>query len=282
MEYTLINHHNPSEMSARIAEIKELDLSKTSLNEVKKILSTSMPMPYNTFLQNPGGYVYRGQTNDDEVPFDRISRISFNPSPSTKAQRASLPGDIVFYASNGIGIVAHEAIQDEYRKTGRKVYHATVGKWRIKNPLSVMIVCHSRKALEAGTDIVKALVALERGMRNNHYNDAQIEAWQMRSEFLSDEFAKEKITCEQDYYFSAAWASYLFSKLDNCDGIIYPSVTYAYKGHNFAYRANLIKDGKIVLSEVSFLKIEVNSSGMIKYEIVATTNSFDEDKIIWI
>lgn len=197
MNYEPINHHDPTEVAIRIKQLKELNLTDITLNDAKKNLKVALPMSYNTFLQEPGHHVYRGRVNDADEPYTSISRISYNPNPSKSSQRASLPGDIVFYASNGLSIVAREAIQDEYRRTEEKLFYLTVGKWKIVEPLNLMLICYSKMALEAGTDIAKALPGLERHMRQKeNYNDTQIQAWLMRSEFLADEFAKNIITCE--------------------------------------------------------------------------------------
>ena len=158
----------------------------------------------------------------------------------------------------------------------------TVGKWRITNPLDIMVICHSKQALEAGTDLAEALPGLERFMRENYsYNDSQIQAWQMRCEFIADEFAKVIVHPEQDYYFSALFASAILSQVKNCDGILYPSVAYAYQSQNIAYRTSLIDNGDISLEEVSFLKVKIISNGRTTYEIIASSDSFDGDKIIW-
>lgn len=211
-----------------------------------------------------------------------VSKISYNPNPSLYVQRASLSGENVFYSSNGIDTVAYEAIQDEIRKNRKAYYYLTVGKWQIMSPLNIMVICHSKQALEAGTDLAEALPGLERFMREkNNYKDSEILAWQMRCEFMADEFAKGIVNPEYDYHFSALFASIILNQVKACDGILYPSVAYAYKSQNIAYRTSLIDAKNISLVEVNFLKVQVTEDNKTTYEVLTSSNSFDGDKIIW-
>jgi len=162
-----MNNHNLAEVAAKIKILKGLDLSDLSFEDAKDKLY-GFSLPHNTWKQEPGVHVFRGQVNDNGNPFDSICRISYKKEPSDYIQRASLPGDIIFYASDGIDVVAHEAIQDAIRKTDKKTFFVTVGKWRINNPLQIMLICHNEEALESGTDLGKALPGLEQEMRKTH------------------------------------------------------------------------------------------------------------------
>ena len=148
--------------------------------------------------------------------------------------------------------------------------------------VTLMLVCNNEEALAAGTDLAKALPGLERKLRkDSHYTDEQIAAWKMRCNFFADEFAKKRINNERDYYFSAILTSYILEKNDFCDGILYPSVAYAYRGHNIVYRPRLIEQKGLVLDEALFLRIEVPKRNRVEYEILHTTKSFDGDVIVW-
>jgi hypothetical protein len=273
-------NENPDFVKERIGFFNKMNLSETTIASIKNLLFDSFGMPYNTFLQVPPAKIYRGQVSSGK-PFEKKSRLSYNPNPTTQIGRANLIGETVFYASSSLDNAAIESCQDELR-SGERVFHVTVGEWTLKSEINLNLMCHSKNAQSTGTDLPVAANALEPLMRKGR-TEEQYKSLLLKSEFFSDQFAKTEVKCLNDYAFSAQYASEVLNKTrDLCDGICYPSVAYRLKGFNVAYKTTLFDNGTFIFTGAYFVKLTfVGLDIYPKFEILKETRSFSDDLINW-
>jgi hypothetical protein len=104
----------------------------------------------------------------------------------------------------------------------------------------------------------------------------------LESRFFSDQFAKSKIICANDYLFSAICASQILNHPEiDCDGIWYPSVAYKYRGFNSVYKPSLIDAGVIQLRHVFFIRLLFYDDRYPQVRYLRDTLRFDKNRIIW-
>ena len=170
--------------------IESLKLSEYSTEDLKKFINSSLSYPYFIFPQVEGSRIFRGQICN-ENPYDKISRMSYNPKPASNLGRANLKQESVFYAAGTLDNAAIESCQDELKK-GTKIFFVTVGEWILKKGLEIHVVCHSKKAQSTGTDLIVAAESIEEMMRKDR-SEEEYQVLLLKSEFFADQFAKSEI-----------------------------------------------------------------------------------------
>lgn len=225
-------------VSNRVNALSRLDLCNLTKEDVVKNLLNSFNLPFNQFSQKAKTeYVFRACINEPGHPFSSIKRIAYNPKAGYIG-RANLSGKGIGYGASSLDTSAIESCQDTLRHTKQSTFFLTIGKWIINEDLSTALICHSKEAISSGTDLIIAFKALiELNVRENHYNKKQLRIWNLKNRFISDQFAKKMIKCENDYFFSAIFGNSAFKSQDPAiDCIWYPSQAYNYKGFNVAYK----------------------------------------------
>jgi hypothetical protein len=240
-------------------------------------------MPYNTWTQPRGHTIFRSCKNDDIEPFESISRIAYNPNPDY-IERANLKEKSIGYGSQDLKTAAIENCQWYCRNTIQRTYYLTIGEWMINRDLNSIIICHSKKALNAGTDLKFAYQALlKRELNKNNRKEFRI--WNLKNRFFAEQFAKKKINHENDYLYSALYSNTVFkSKEANIDCIVYPSVVRRYTEFNYAYKPVLIDDKSLTLIRAFHVKIEFRFGTFRtpkRITILKTTTNFGENSINW-
>lgn len=224
--------------------------------------------------------IFRAIINDNTSPFNSINRIKYNPNPSY-ISRANMKGQGIAYYACDLDISVIEACRDELRKSSERKFYLTVSQWKIIKRFAVQIICNSKKAQSAGTDLVdicKATSAARRKkMKKKHYR-----TYSLTAQFIADQYAKDKIACEKDYIISAIHSKTLL-KSEIIDGIIYPSVGYKYKGFNYAIKPSLFDSSYFQLNKVTYVKVKFdkNYTKYPKIEVIKTTSTFSGDEIVW-
>jgi hypothetical protein len=264
----------------RIELLNGKDLCNKSIEAIRKLLFKSFTFPYHIFPQIAGSKLYRGQTCSD-IPHNKISRISYNPSPAKVLGRANLINESIFYSSTSLDTAAIESCQDGIR-AGIKDFFVTVGEWDLQNALQIDLMCHSKNALSTGTDLPIAAQSIDPMMREGRTEDQYL-ALLAKSEFFSDQFAKQIIKCSNDYAYSAIYASQILDpKKKICDGIMYPSVAYKLKGFNTVYNKNLIDSKTITFICAYLVKLKFNDPDIYpELEIQKKSSKIQNDLIVW-
>jgi len=245
-------------------------------------------MPYNPFPQKANsGYIYRACMNkEDSKPFDSIKRIAYNPAPDYIG-RANLIGKGVGYGASSIDTAAIEVCQDSLRKSQKRKFELTIGKWIISQDIHTAVICYSKKALETPTDLIDAYNSITKQKIEEHgFNKKQLRIWNLKNRFFAEQFAKSNIICDNynDYLFSALYSNTIFkSKKPNFDCIWYPSQAYNYIGFNIAYKPLLFDSGILKLQKAYCVSIEFQSNYKYypKINILKETDTFKANKIIW-
>ena len=260
--------------------IESLNLSEYDIEDLKKFLNTSLSYPYFTFPQVGGSRIFRGQICN-ENPYDKISRLSYNPKPASNLGRANIKQESVFYAAGTLDNAAIESCQDELKK-GAKIFFVTVGEWLLKSQLEINVVCHSKKAQSRGTDIIVAAESIDEIMRKGR-TEEQYQVLLLKSEFFADQFAKSEIGSDDDYAISALYSSQILHHHKKvCDGICYPSVAYKLKSFNFVYRKELFDTGFFEFVCAYHVKLTFNDTITYpKIEILGNSNEHQGDTIKW-
>jgi hypothetical protein len=229
------------------------------------------------------GYpIYRGQINDNDIPFDSIKRISYNPSPAKTLGRANLIGEQVFYGANDWKIAAIEACQDKLRNEGIKEFYVTIGKWVFVKDFNVSVICHSNIRQGVVKELKEAVEAIDIMMREGR-SPEEYQSLLLINKFFANQFAKQNINYNNDYFFSAFCASELLNhSAHSIQGIWYPSVPYLYYGYNYVLKTSFIDEGFIKFEEASFHKLLFKDIDSLPvFEFLKFTSKFENDTIAW-
>lgn len=282
--FKALTNTTSKQVRRRLISFKKIKSNDLSPESVKKLYNISFSLPIDRWPQKAGGTVYRGRINNsDNKPFETKERISYNKIVS-RIGRANLIGKPVFYASSSLDTSIIETCIDKVRKKERFNFFLTVGEWKIVSDLFVSIICHSDRALKAGTDLKIAYEAI-RKKHKNEKSQKDFRIWIHKMKFLSEQFEKKNIFDDNDYLFTAIYADLVFSNKDkklHTDGIYYPSVAYRYKGFNVAFNVNLLDNQLIVLKKVYYYKCEFKRVN--KYPIIThikSTENIQDNNIIW-
>ena len=234
------------------------------------------------FIPTDKSLIYRALINNGTTPYISINWIKFNPSPNY-ISRANLKNKGTAYYSCAPDISIIECCRDKLKTSNQREFELTVSKWKILNNLSFQIICNSKKAQLAGTDLDQFCIATNKkrraSLRKKHYR-----TYFLKAKFLSDQYAKGIINCENDYYISAVHANSILKPENKVDGIIYPSVQYFHKGFNYALAPRLFDNSHFRLIEVSHYKAVFDKRNIFKYPklgILKSTKNFKDDVIIW-
>lgn len=265
----------------KIRKLESLNLCVLTISDIKTELSKLNSFPYNIFPYVSGSRIFRGQVSESK-PFELISRISFNPNPSTSIGRANLQEECVFYASGSLDNAAIESCQDQLRNSSQRIFYVTIGEWELQKGIEINLICHSEKAQNSGTDLPIAIEALEPLMRKGR-NGIEYKSILLKNQFFANQFAKEEIRHPNDYAYSAIYSSQILQAANKmCDGICFPSVAYKLKGFNFVFSKELFLNNIFTFVGAYYLKLTFESNGKYpKIEILNKTSNFKENRIIW-
>jgi Fe-S cluster biosynthesis and repair protein YggX len=269
-------------LAKRLKRMNRMSFCKFSK---KQILTFSMlrSFPYDLHDLLPGKDIYRAVISDDSLPFNRVSRISFNPNPSS-ISRANLIGKGIAYYSCDLDVSVIEACRNSLKNSSQREFTLTVSRWIVRRRLSIQIICNSLKAQSAGTDLRDYYTAT-RSKQKKELPKSKYRTWFLKTRFLAEQYAKNSINCEQDYLISAIHANTILKSTQPIiDGIIYPSVPYIFKGFNYAFSPRLFGESFIELLDLYHVRSIFDKKDIFKYPeiiFIKTTNTLNGDEIIW-
>ncbi len=241
------------------------------------------PFDLHDYEVTSDNYIYRAVINESDGPFNSINRIRYNPNPNY-INRANIKGQGIAYYADAPDISIIEGCRHSLKNSEKRTFELTVSKWKILKKMSVQLVCNSKEAQASGTDL-KIFADATAKKRRNELERKFYRTWFLKSRFLADQYAKNKIKCEKDYYISAAHSNSIFKSTSPViDGIIYPSVQYLFKGFNFALPPRNFDESFYELREVFHVKALFDKYNIDLYPSITnmnSTSSFNGDHIIW-
>jgi len=256
------------EIKTAIEAIKELDLRKVEIDEIKEILTPILKgFVISTPKFNPGLTLYRGRYCD--IKPTNVSDLTYPPKEQIEDnQRVNRAGESVFYCSTARNVPFFEL----YVKPGDKI---VLSKWETTEKLIVNNIGYTRTCFsnlksnrDAQTwgDINKDIYVAET-------ND-------LVNEFLSQEFTKiVPIGKEYMYKISIAIAEKLFSD-DIFNGLLYPTISMKANADNLAIKTNYIDEKRIVIKSVEYIQIDAKEDFKYTITVLDFANSFKKDGTI--
>ena len=241
------------------------------------------PFDLHDYEATKDNYIYRAIINESDKPFNSVKRIRYNPNPDY-INRANIKGQGIAYYAVAPDISIVEGCRYNLKNSNERTFELTVSKWKILKKMSVQVVCNLKEAQASGTDL-KSIADATAKKRRNELERKYYRTWFLKSRFLADQYAKNKIKCEKDYYISAAHSNSIFKSTSPViEGIIYPSVQYLFKGFNIALPPSNFDESFYELREVFHVKAEFDKDSIDLYPSITylnSTNRFNEDLIIW-
>lgn len=242
-----LNEIDVKETFAVLAELKNLDLEKTSqpyikglLTRISKHIGVKQRVYRNRFIQ-------RGILLDTEPEHyfpTEVQRISYNPKAATIG-RANLEGHPVFY-----GCIATEQME-AYHCTGVETlpdikhgfhkHRFVVGNWLLQDDAEFVILGGSPNLSSVCQDGLKRHQVFHRNIGNFK---AEMIALYAIDRFICHEFSKEVSNKKPwEYLISATYATLLKEQGEN--GLIFPSVKAAGAGLNIVLFPEQVDRGLI-------------------------------------
>lgn len=264
----------------KLTRISFCNFHEKHINRISSL--RKLPFDLHDFFPTDNSYIYRAIINKNQSPYTSINWISFNPEPNCMS-RANIRKQGVAYYSCAPDISIIESCIEKLLSTTQRKFDLTVSKWKIRKKLSFQIVCNSMIAQSSGTDLASYCLVTHRDRRDS-LKRKDYRTYFLKTRFLADQYAKNKISCEKDYYISAIHAKTILKPENQIDGIIYPSVQYLYKGFNYAFAPRLFADSYFEIEEVAQVKAEFDIKDIQKYPkwtVLRTTKTFKNDNIIW-
>lgn len=257
-------------MNEIIERFKNLDLEKASEKDVLNIFDKLRFLPAPITDYHEGKIIHRARRISKGQTVNLNSELSYTPEQFNNSfQRASTPRQTMFYGAvipeiRGEIEVPNERIigaceiSDFLRNIDSPDGEETIvfGKWRVKETISLLSI------IDPATELNK--IAFFKEMTEGyhkfleHINDEKNNAI-LFQEFISSEFSKPKINSERDYLISALLTERV---INQCDGVIYPSVRADYKGLCVSIKPETV-DEKMELIEVLECSV-IKKNGAVK------------------
>lgn len=231
--------------------------------------------------------VFHARTHTENNFFSNFSDISLPPKNAVKSfARCNIPGQSIFYCSDSTETCYSELLNYWIQLCGTDNYlYVTISHWIISNSLKILLVT-SPYEQDRLSKFDKLLGPKFDHFLNQYYGEFK-EALILLYKYLFDKFRKPAKEDRHTYIITASYCNLAFQhKKLTIDGILYPSVSSASKGGNFAIKADYPFNENIKLKAVgrdSFRRTD--NSSLPNFDQVAFTFpkkiDFESKKIIW-
>lgn len=192
--------------------------------------------------------VFRARTSFDPNLFEQITDIALPPHEVIKSfARCNRPYQSKFYCAENRPTSYIELAEywADNREVGEKLF-ATVGRWVIKCPFSVVIITSPYPEQRQSAFDKYHGEGLDRIL--NEYDGELKEANILIYNYLFEKFRKSAKKDPHTYIVTSAYCNIAFSRSDDSiDAIYYPSVPFGGQGVNFAFNNKFIKNENIEL-----------------------------------
>lgn len=224
-----------------IEEIKRLDFSLYPISKIRDILTSVGSIGYIRIILHPGKFITRARLNEVDTHFSLKSQLTYKSANLVgKCQRASLPGQTMFYGSIIPEILMQGEIDDPRlptffeicawardKKTSGKV-RLTFSRWDVSEELNLIALFNKEEFYKASS-YIKYLIDDFNSFIDS-FPDKKDDTMYFSS-FLAEEFGKE-VNNNHDYLVSAIFSNLCLKS--GFDGVVYPSVQLKGKGINVA------------------------------------------------
>lgn len=250
--YNAMNHHESylhnrlpeiDKIETSIKELKQLDLSKISVEDLKIRLNNSFPiLNFGEVVWDSRYHVFRVRRNfgNDFTPYNNLCNIGLPPADKTPFGRANNEFDPIFYGSHEGDLALFECCQNIFEHDRFEPQNFTMGVWKVKTneTLRLVPIIDSEEVQNVRTDM-RNINELSEKQHNEWLTSKKvIEASKIIRKFFADQFAKSGIKSTNDYKISAFFAQTIkdMNKISavKFDGILYPSIAYRFRGDNVA------------------------------------------------
>ncbi|GHT39887.1 hypothetical protein AGMMS49965_07200 [Bacteroidia bacterium] len=232
-----------------LSELRGLELSSYPYFEVQELIRSLGKSKFLGFTLHPGKYLMRVRYGAN---YTKKSELTYLPQyKNTKCQRASTPNSTMFYGT----IVSNEQDLDEARMIAacecspllRKkqktcgIEKITYGRWRVTKDINLVVILD--ESMYAGVFNNSLLTELKEAFDGYIKSAPDIEdSCRQISKFFSEEFSKDNIKHDYDYFLSAIFTEVITNDL-GFDGVMYPSVRAGGQlGFNVAIKPKTVDD----------------------------------------
>ena len=196
--------------------------------------------------------LHRGRTFDGHEVYEEVSDLWYPPAKFTQYNRASFPGESVFYCASGNAT----ALLELRPKVGQVIS---------------MMTC----------TVTKPRVRIKLVAGEAYFNELGLSARQLPFELLCNKAFRIVANRPFDYFVCSGLGSLLF-KFTDLDGICFPSVATDLYGVNFALRPEIVDQFIRPVSFRAYLVREVKSSFDFIVQCVASApEATKDDSIAW-
>ncbi|MBN8877749.1 MAG: RES domain-containing protein [Sphingobacteriales bacterium] len=194
-------------------------------------------------------YIFRTRTHQSNNFFEHFADLALPPAGVVGGYgRCNIPGQPVFYGSDFRPTSYMELLEYWVSEKKEQYLFATIGKWKISNQLSALIVTSPYEKDRS------SFYDKSHGERLDHfinsYSGEEKEAMILFYKFLFDRFRKPAKNDPQTYLITSAYSNLAF-KNKKVDAIFYPSVPFQGDGVNLAIQAGYDFDKNLQLELVA-------------------------------
>lgn len=293
-----------------------LRLSDFSYPEIKNLIGHLIPtFPIFTdsvaLIQRPkqsghtdGSHLFRVRPNELRtkgstmlMPFQNVHEIGIVPKSKKNIPtgRCNRSGERIFYCSNFSLTACIESLSNGFTKDFTNTT-ATLGVWKINEPLHLAEMAFSRQAVEQLSKNTAFNYDHITKYTNSWYDHMVSELGKTKDdrysldfnialfELFSDQFGKMEIKNESDYYITNLYSDVIFNHSTSTDdgalydGIVYPSVRNALQEFNIALHPRAMK-------KITFLSAEhvwvTRYGSKFRFDTLETAFADDGEKLEW-
>jgi hypothetical protein len=230
--------------------------------------------------------IFRTRTHETNDFFNTVSDISITPNQFVKRfARCNRPFQSKFYCSENRPTSFMELVEywSETKNFGEKIY-ATIGRWKLKNPLTAIIVTTPDKEnrisefdKEHGADLETFIGNCEQEIR---------EATTHLYRYLFDKFRRPAKHDFKTYIITTAYCNLaLLHSQGQANAIYYPSIPFGEQGVNFAINSDFatfdnLELTHIIRNEMSITENENGKHSFTETAISQATNFDTTDNLI--
>lgn len=283
-------------IDAILKQIKDLDFSKYPYYETLELIRSLGRNAFLIFTLHPGKAMTRARPGNG---FKQKSDLSYKPQQfNDTCQRASTPNKTMFYGTiieegesfEKSRIIAScecsSLLRGGIDKVG--IEKITFGRWQIIKDINLVTILH--KDIFSNPSNNPLLKELQKSHSEFIESKPDIsEHIDKIARFFAEEFSKESIVNDYDYFISAIFSEFVVSELEY-DGIMYPSVrTSGQLGFNVAIKPEIVDNnmrldvvGESTLYKKGDKSINIidKISCMNSWEYKESISSKDEQEIL--
>ena len=262
----------PEEVRQLTNHLKNLDLRTISDSDLHDLIwKKHGGLPFDDTIIPVGSKLYRARIVEGTM-FDKLSDLEMPPAERiTRYGRANLPHHQIFYSASNFELAIMEVIQNlSYLENNfQKTIWVVVSEWETIAQLHMAQISNNSHLHSIRSDIKKHHDKVQIMMKKGGAPDWFIEATQLLTAFLADEFMKSPIKYPEEYKITAVFSKMIQFmnstireelRYEEFDGINYPSPASRFIGDNQAIFPDSFKRKIKFLNAVQVICYNLNKS----------------------